>query len=419
MSRALRVLDAAALAMDEALTLEEISAALEAAFADLGWPYALLLRYDGGEQPAPAEGQPDLDAGIQAGDPSALAEALTRIHGLVERQKTVLIQGQPVLIPGHGADVEALQGTGSIDLPLVVQEQVIGLLSLSPLAWGEEDLQAIAAFARRLAPALRKAQAMEDLQQRLQALKQTQTQSLQAQKLEAIARLAGGVAHDFNNALTVIRLSIQLMKLRLPPDDRLAEYVRQIEEAGQRAAALTDQLLSFGQRDVIDTRLVDLNQIVGGLLPMVEHILGDEIAVETSLQDGLWPVCLDPSRWDQVIFNLAIYARGAMPSGGTLCLETANLVVQPSDAPGHPGIEEGRYVVLSVSDTGQGLDPEIQARLFEPFFSISERVSGSGLGLALVYGIVRQNGGQILVSSEPGEGTTFRIYLPRAEAPQA
>ncbi|MGC9334686.1 MAG: sensor histidine kinase [Anaerolineae bacterium] len=418
MSRAHRVLDAAALAVDEALTLEDIAATLDAAFADLGWNYALLLKDNDGEQLTPTDGQPDVDASIPARDPSALAEALTRIQGLVERQKAVMIHGQPVLVPGRAADREGPQGTGSIDLPLVVQEQLVGLLSLSPPAWAEEDLQAIAAFARRLAPALRKAQAAEELQQRLVALEESQAQSLQDQKLEAIARLAGGVAHDFNNALTVIRLSIQLIKLRLPPDDRLAEYVRQIEEAGQRAAALTEQLLTFSQHDVADTRLVDLNQVISGLLPMVQHIVGDEIAVVPSLLDGLWPVRLDPSRWDQVIFNLATYARDAMPAGGTLRIQTVNVVVEPSETPAHSGIDRGRYVVLLMSDTGQGLDREVQARLFEPFFK-PERASGSGLGLALVHGIVKQNGGQILVSSEPGEGTTFRIYLPRAEAPHA
>ncbi|MCL7452126.1 MAG: ATP-binding protein [Anaerolineae bacterium] len=415
MSRALRVLDAAALAVNEALTLEEISTALEKAFTDLGWDYALLLKEDGVQHLGSEGVQTSGTARTGTSDPSAQAALLRRVEDAIQRQDVVLVEGQPVLV----ADLEPLHKTGSIDLPLLAQEQVIGLLSLHAPAWAEGDLPVVARFARRLALTLQKAQALEELQQRLARLEQSQAQSLQAQKLEAIARLAGGVAHDFNNALTVIRLSVQLIKLRLPADDRLLEYVRQIEEAGERAAGLTEQLLSFSQRDDVDARPVDLNQLIRGLLPMVQHILGEQITLVTSLQDGLWPVRLDPTRWDQVIFQVATHARDAMPDGGTLRVDTANVEVAPSEAASHPDVEAGSYVLLSVSDTGPGLDPDVQARLFEPFFSTSERARGSGLGLAMAYGIVRQNGGQIRVSSEPDEGTTFRIYLPRIQAEQA
>jgi signal transduction histidine kinase len=415
MSRALRVLDAAALAVNEALTLEEISTALDRAFTNLGWDYALLLKEDGVQHVGSEGVQTSGTARTGTSDPSAQAELLRRVEDAVQHQDIVLVEGQPVLV----ADLEPLHKTGSIDLPLLAQEQVIGLLSLHAPAWAEGDLPVVARFARRLALTLQKAQALEELQQRLARLEQSQAQSLQAQKLEAIARLAGGVAHDFNNALTVIRLSVQLIKLRLPADDRLLEYVRQIEEAGERAAALTEQLLSFSQRDDVDARPVDLNQLIRGLLPMVQHILGEQITLVTPLEDGLWPVRLDPTRWDQVIFQLATHARDAMPDGGTLRIETANVEVAPSEAGSHPDVEAGSYVLLSVSDTGPGLDPDVQARLFEPFFSTSGRARGSGLGLAMAYGIVRQNGGQIRVSSEPDEGTTFRIYLPRIQAEQA
>jgi signal transduction histidine kinase len=411
MSKALQVLDTAALAIDEALTLNQISTALDTAFADLGWDFALLLKDNGVELAAGGE-KPSAGAGDQPGDPSSPAEILRRFAGAVERQEVVRIGGQPVMVAGK-AELEPLQGAGSIDLPLVFQEQVIGLLSVYPPAWAEQELQSVAALARRLAPALRKAQLVEELQQRLQVVEQ----SLQAQKLEALARLAGGVAHDFNNALTVIRLSVQLIRMRLPPDDRLREYVGQIEEAGQRAAALTEQLLSFSQRDEVEMRSVDLNQVIRGLVPMAQHILGETIDLKISLADDLWPVRLDPTRWDQVIFQLAAYAREAMSSEGTLHLETANTVVTPSQAPSHPGIKPGSYVLLSLSDTGPGLEPATRDRLFEPFFATSERATGPSLGLAMVYSMVQQNGGQIRVSDEWGEGTTFHIYLPRADAP--
>jgi two-component system, cell cycle sensor histidine kinase and response regulator CckA len=416
MSRALQVLDAAALAVDEALTFTQISTALDTAFTDLGWDYALLLKDDGVELTASGE-HPSLGTETKAGDPLAPVEILRRIEGMVERQEVLQVDGQPVLVAGKAAELEPLQGAGSIDLPLVFREQVTGLLSVYPRSWVQQDLLAVATLARRLAPALRRAQAVNELQQRLDTVEQSLSQSLQAQKLEAIARLAGGVAHDFNNALTVIRLSVQLIKLRLPPhDDRLRGYVRQIEEAEGRAAAMTEQLLSFSQRDEVETRIVDLNQLIRGLVPMVQHIVGQAITLATSLEDALWPVRLDPTRWDQVVFQLAAHARDAMPSGGTLRIETANVLVDPSVASSHPGIKHGSYVLLSLSDTGPGLEPEVRARLFEPFFSTSERVTGSSLGLAMVYATVQQNSGQIRVSSEPGEGTTFHIYLPRAKA---
>jgi len=415
MSRALQVLDTAALAVDEALTFAEISTALDSAFTDLGWDYALLLK-DGGVELAAGLEYSFADTGTRMAESTPPAEILRRIEGVVERQGTRLVDGQPVLVAGKATELEPAPDAGTIDLPLVFREQVIGLLSVYPLSWGEQDLLAVAGLARRLAPALGKAQAIRGLQQRLDSVERSLSQSLQAQKLDAIARLAGGVAHDFNNALTVIRLSVQLIKLRLPPDERLREYVQQIEEAGQRAAALTEQLLSFSQREEIEARVVDLNQLLRGLVPMVQHIVGDEVTLETTLEDALWPVRLDPTRWDQVIFQLAAHARDAMPSGGTLQIETANVVVDPSEAGSHPGIKRGSYVRLSLSDTGPGLEPEVRARLFEPFFSTSERAANGGLGLAMVYATVKQNGGQIRVSSEPGKSTTFHIYLPRAEA---
>jgi signal transduction histidine kinase len=415
MSRALQILDAAALAVDEALTFAQISTSLDAAFVDLGWDYALLLKDDGFELVREgAHASRGTGDGPAAG--ASPAETLRRIQGAVERQETRLMDGQPVLVAGRAAEQESGSGAATIDLPLMFKDQVIGLLSVYPTAWVEQDLRAVVALARRLAPALRKAQAIRELQQRLDHVEQSLSQSLHAQKLEAMARLAGSVAHDFNNALTVVRLSVQLIKLRLPPDERLREYVQQIEEAGQRAAALTEQLLSFSQRDEVETRVVDLNQLIRGLVPMIQHTVGDSVRLEISLEDTLWPVRLDPTRWDQVIFELAAYARDAMPSGGTFQIETANLVVDPSEASIHPGIERGRYVLLCLSDTGPGLEPEVRARLFEPFFSTSERNGRSGLGLALAYGTVKQNGGQIRVSSEQGEGTTFYIYLPRGEA---
>jgi two-component system, cell cycle sensor histidine kinase and response regulator CckA len=237
----------------------------------------------------------------------------------------------------------------------------------------------------------------------------------QAQKMEAVGRLAGGVAHDFNNLLTIISGYSQMLLSRFAPGDTVREQVQEIKKAGERAGALTRQLLTFSRRQVLAPQVLDLNAVVTNVGKMVGRLIGEDIELVTSPGAGLGRVKADPSQIEQVIMNLAVNARDAMPEGGKLILETANVEVDEAFARNHIPMGLGPYVVLSVKDTGCGMDAEVQAHLFEPFFTTKEVGKGTGLGLATVYGIVKQSGGYIWADSEPGKGTTFKIYFPRIE----
>jgi len=237
-------------------------------------------------------------------------------------------------------------------------------------------------------------------------------QLLHSQKMEAVGRLAGGVAHDFNNLLTVILGYNEMLRDRVQQDDAALEYSDEVKHAAERASALTNQLLAFSRRQVAIPRVVDLNEIVLGIDKMLRRIIGEDIQLEVRQSRGIPPVKVDPSHIDQVIMNLAVNSRDAMPDGGTLTIETASVDLTREYAGRHIGVEPGTYVMLAVSDTGSGMDAATKARLFEPFFTTKEKGKGTGLGLSIVYGIVKQNGGEVLVYSEPGQGTSFKIYLP-------
>ena len=241
----------------------------------------------------------------------------------------------------------------------------------------------------------------------------------QAQKMEALGRLAGGIAHDFNNLLTVIHLSTRLVERQLRREDPLWEHAQRIQDAAQRATKLTRQLLSFSRREVVEPRVLNLNELVGDMGQMLKRVIGEDIELVTDLAQDLWPVHVGPSQVDQVIMNLVVNARDAMSKGGTLTIETANAILDEAYAARHIEVQPGQYVMLAIHDTGLGMDGEVQAHLFEPFFTTKERGKGTGLGLATVFGIVKQNGGGISVHSEVGQGTTFKIYLPCAERSEA
>jgi PAS domain S-box-containing protein len=239
----------------------------------------------------------------------------------------------------------------------------------------------------------------------------------QSQKMEAIGRLAGGIAHDFNNLLTVILGYSQIVADGVPAGSRLGDSAVQIKSAADRAAGITRQLLAFSRKQLLSPRIINLNDIVLNLDSLLRRLIGEDIEVLTAPAQDLGSVKADPGQIEQVLMNLALNARDAMPSGGKLTLETANAALDEVYAHGHQPVEPGNYVMLAVSDTGLGMSTETQARIFEPFYTTKEVGKGTGLGLSMVYGIVKQSGGYIWVYSEPERGTTFKIYLPRVDQP--
>ncbi len=239
-------------------------------------------------------------------------------------------------------------------------------------------------------------------------------QLLQSQKMESVGRLAGGVAHDFNNLLTAILGHASMARSSLAPAAPIQEELREIELAGNRAATLTRQLLAFARRQVIEPKVIDLNDHVAGMNNMLRRLIGEHIELRTILGRDLWPVRTDPGQFEQVLLNLSVNARDAMAQGGKLTVETSNVALDEAYVQSRPEMTRGDYVLLAVSDTGTGMDEDTMRHVFEPFFTTKAAGLGTGLGLATCYGIVRQAGGYIWAYSELGHGTTFRIYLPRA-----
>jgi PAS domain S-box-containing protein len=247
--------------------------------------------------------------------------------------------------------------------------------------------------------------------------RQLEEQLRQAQKMEAVGMLAGGVAHDFNNLLTIITGYSQLILNNLDTDDANRHSVEQIMKAGERAAALTKQLLAFSRRQVLQPRVLDLNKLVTSISTMLQRLIGEDIDLRLVLPTDLGRVNADPGQIEQVVMNLVVNARDAMPKGGVLTLETANIDLDSNYAKAHIAVRSGPYVMIAVSDNGSGMDDATKERLFEPFFTTKGTGKGTGLGLSTVFGIVKQSGGSVEVYSEPNRGTSVKVYLPRIDRP--
>jgi len=336
-------------------------------------------------------------------------------------------EGQRLLVPDVAEDPRFYsdidEATGFVTrsilaVPLKVKGKVIGVIEAVNKTEGyfvQADVALLSSMAQSAAIAIENARLYKDLQDRIKELKRTQAQLLQAQKMEAIGQLAGGIAHDFNNLLTPMGGFAELLLGKAPEGSKQQKYLRQIKIAAKRAADLTGQLLLFTRQQEGKRHSVQLNSVVEETRDLLEHSIPKEITIELRLASELWAVEADPSQISQVLMNLCLNACDAMPDGGTLTLETRNVTLDEEWAQTIIGARPGRYVRLSVSDAGCGMSPEVQARLFEPFFTTKEVGQGTGLGLSVVYGIVKGHGGFINVYSQEGRGSTFHVYLPAIE----
>jgi two-component system, cell cycle sensor histidine kinase and response regulator CckA len=319
--------------------------------------------------------------------------------------------------PRHLSATDRITGYRSQDMIAVPLKRhggaPIGVIEVLNKATGQidrEDLDILLVIAAIAAAAIERTSNAE-------ALRQKELQLQQSQKMEAMGRLAGGVAHDFNNLLTIMRGFSELIVKTLDSSVPSRKYAEEVLKAVAQASGLTKQLLAFSRKQVLEPRVVNLNELVLNVEKMLRRLIGEDVRLLTNLDPHLGCVKADPGQIEQVVMNLSVNARDAMPQGGSLTIETRNIDLDDLFFRQVPDVRPGRYILLSVTDTGFGMDQATQAKLFEPFFTTKEPGKGTGLGLSIVYGIVKQSNGHVAVTSEVGRGTTFNIYLPQVEAP--
>jgi PAS domain S-box-containing protein len=328
---------------------------------------------------------------------------------IIEDDFQAAMQGKPIV--NVGLDIDPRLPQSCLITPMSVMGRIVGAVevqSIQPAAFRKEHATSLQMAANLVANAIENVRLLEQERESAEQLRQSQ-------KLESVGRLAGGIAHDFNNMLTAINGYSELTLRRLKPDDPLRENVEEIKKAGERSAALTHQLLAFSRQQVLQSKVLDLNEIIIDTTTMLQRLIGEDILLNSVLNPELGRLEGDAGQLTQVLMNLVVNARDAMPDGGTLTIETTNVNVDEEFAAAHLPIMPGPYVLLAITDTGIGIDEETQQHIFEPFYTTKEIGKGTGLGLATVYGIVKQSGGYIWVTSKPGKGSTFEIYLPRIE----
>ena len=324
-----------------------------------------------------------------------------------------MIKEFPALEPSFLSGIHS-----TITVPLISNDQVIGSLLLGSVkdqAYTESNLDLAKRVGSQISGAIANAQLFSERNRAEREAKKLEEQLHQSQKMEVVGQLAGGIAHDFNNSLTLIKVCSELALQELKEGDPVREKIQQIDEATQRSGDLARQLLTFSRRQASEMKVLDLNNLLINLDKMLCRVIGENIELTNKMADDVRRIKADPGQIEQIIVNLAVNARDAMPNGGKLVLETANVELDEKFARTHIHVAPGRYTMFSVTDTGQGITPEIKEHIFEPFFTTKEEGKGTGLGLFMVYGIVQNHGGHIFVDSEPGVGTTFRIYWPQVD----